>query len=86
MNARTAADWLASIGPVLDRIKAEDEAIAKLHSAHVDAWLDAEYCEKCGNQFGLHQLTRNGRNLECQSCYQPMSFREIAEEMRRPWP
>lgn len=75
----TAGDWLISIGPAVERFKAEDAALTELHSAHVDAWLDCDVCGYCG-AFSLK--LRRGR---CESCFSEW-LEEPSEEIEgRRW-
>lgn len=37
---QSAAAWLLSVGPILERFRAEDRALAELHSAHVEKYYD----------------------------------------------
>lgn len=47
--ATDACAWLMSNAEILAAFKAEDAAIAELHQAHVDAWMDADCCAHCGD-------------------------------------
>ena len=80
MTDHSHAAWLIERAPILERIKAEDEAIAKLHSSHVDAWLDAPSCEICGETKPI--VTRDYRHPQCQDCHDGLAetYREPREQ------
>lgn len=75
-----ATQWLLQAAPLLARFKAEDRALQELHSAHVDTWMAAEFCEKCGDYFRLDQLVRAGPcHLQCAGCYREPE-REVEDD------
>lgn len=74
----TAVAWLASIGPQLERFKAEDAALC---DAHVGAWLEAESCANCGDPKPIaHTYRRNGIDEPyCAECFAERDAREREE-------
>lgn len=63
-NDRTATAWLTSprVTSLLAQFRAEDRALAELHSAHVEAWMTADCCAYCGD------FAPDLRRGKCETC------------------